>query len=796
MARKVKVVDDPHEAAETAFEGGLPTSFTGKRACPECDGGNARGLLAPPPEIGKEWLHLTGNERHDWKNNRLRDGRLSKNDMFGVDMPHPEDPSHHAPGGWFDTQHHSYALGSHGDKEQLVHHKAPMLPKEEVQEMLQYIEDSEAAGQFLDPEMNMKMGIGHPEHGLDPETFTHPTVSDYGRYKTAQDQVKYDKLGTEEHPHLGEMLRFMKTNPLRLEQHANQRHDAFRDHHSHLYDAMTGDEKVGKTPCSICAGHGTVTGNRAAHYFGAHPGFESVKAVKTGTGQYYTVKGKEVEYETGSGVIDPNHPNHEADRADINDKLQFDSAPFGGAWNSDDPLGEVQHRPQSEFLCPHCTGLGRCFTCSGDGQIQVADPSMSEEERAKVHNDAARWGHAMSLQATNPAQPWTRPGELPFAGDSPSFLQTEPGAGQWGLRDQYQRVPPFALPQSPAGSPAAVETSPYFGQPDKPIGRMRTSRELPPIQPYSAGEEMSFHERIRQGGYPAQESDTRQAWWPEGVPGGAREDDVLRLPGQSAGLRLPGQQETPPSTVGQIIEFPDQFDDMAHHDPNDPRGFRLTPDGKTPFEQHGMRAWDSYDDRGAIKGRFKPPAPDAKFGSGMSWSAKGGFDPTSIEQEYKDRKALIEHQFAGGGLSLPGEGKTDALRELAAEKEKDLHMGKLRRAKMVRHHAYRSPNSLWQNPPRDVLLAALSLRGEGMGTPDNAHLDNLHQLRGMPEPHDSIAAEMALFHAIRSVHPEWVPPEGVQSLMPREDYISLVNKSEPMQMAFALLKAYSFAASR
>ena len=258
--------------------------------------------------------------------------------------------------------------------------------------------------------------------------------------------------------------------------------------------------------------------------------------------------------------------------------------------------------------------------------------------------------------------------------------------------------------------------------------------------------------------------------------------------------------DTPPATQGQIIQFPSQFESMKHYSPHDLRGFRLNPEGMTPFEQHGMRAWDEYDARGAIEGIFKPPTHAKSFGSGLSWHPLEGFGAMHIEPEYKKRKAMLEAEFAerekAGKLSLPGESLKDKLQELAALREKDLSDGRLKQAKMVRHAAYARPNSLWQNPPRNMLLAALSLRGGGRGTPNNEHLDKLHQSQGMPDARESVAAELALFRAIRAVHPDWEPPEGVETLMPHEDYMGLMGKGEPMRIAFMLLKAYSLGARR
>ena len=850
MARKIKVIDDPTAAADIAREGELPQVFAGKADCPECRHksgvGPREGLKAPPPGT-HDWPHLAANPMHHWSNRRK--GRLSSDDLFGVNIPHPEDPEHHEPGGWFDTQQ-EHLLREPGDEEgEYRRYKAPVMDKDTVLRLLAYAgpELSKVAdtGVFDDPEMNKILGVGHPDTGLDEGM--PPTLADWRmpfrvgqKIKPAMGNVKPRSgeprmrqmrgklvrvgqspqvdvntrvLGSTQYPETGKMLVDMLDGPLYHEKIAKMRHDKMRDAHPHLYDAIMGGHKEGKTPCSLCAGHGTVDGNRAGVYFAAH-GYGSLKThadERQGLKQDEEWQGDEDPSKRAVRqyiTVNNEATNAESDRNDINEKLSMDSAPFGGEWKTDDPFGEMLAFKDNEYLCPHCTGMGRCQTCSGEGEVHIANRELSEDDRAELHALAPRYKHAHDLMLDAPKMPWTWPwetkGEEPKAMES--LLQTEPGPGQWEPRGGYIR------PQEQREQRVAVRDP----TPPPPTGQQPPQPTLGPMtrvtsQATQTPAQVPWQQYIEQGRYPAQ------------IPlAGSKNAPIAELkfgagpggyapsfgPGETFGdpkpIQMPGAAQTGPKP----IEMPTPPHIYTHHDPNDERGFTLSPKGETPFEEYGEHAWDAYygdqtggkltaAQRESAGGRVDlpkqfapPPSEEIQYGSGMSFRPGAGFDPSRIEDAHSQELAKYK---AANWENKPQE-KKRTWENIKHNREQDLEEGRKHSDQMLRHSAFRAPNVLWGNHPEHMVRAALGMRG-GENTPDNSDLNEIHQ-RGGKELGDSRVGELALMRAIRAVHPDWTPEPDIATLMPHEELVTLLNKGEPIDMAFILLKAYALETRR
>ena len=929
--KNVPIVTDPLEAHRVAQIGSMPLMPEGTKACPDCQNDKIRDYVKHPPHHTRSRVHVNHDPRKQSnpEHRRLPDGRMTKDDLFGVDIPHPDDEEHNSEGGWFHVGSYDNTWSDDGS----TVHNAPGMSEAQVRHYLEYLfEDAPSKGEFYDTDLNKELGIGHPSTGLiahdgsyPPLTWFHPREdSSWGaawgpRHKANVVSVKDSKgktkradpvpklneegeqivdpvtgqtlmsrgraerrktgkgmrvggLGTEAFPDLGHSLKFYKNHVLNHKKDAEQREQDYALYHPELHTALSNGMRVGQTPCTLCLGHGTTTGNNLLSYLGGDrkmPRYGSVAS-------HADINEGQMMGATGS--VNESHEDHEGERATINHELIEHSGPFGQAgWSTpEDPLGDLVDNPHGEYLCLRCAGTGVCSTCGGDKMIDTIKPNQTAEEYAQAQNQASKYKHGHSLARHGgkygevSGQPWLRPGKVPVIGgsgsaydrvaeikrreramqtyntlmqrysngeipeppeypefgplpegpemqDTPSFLQTEPEPGQFGLREQFVKPP---QPQQPLvgvrhGHPKRPESGSGTGfAAGSHPGTMAASLPLKPETQYSPGDRMSFAQLVASGMYPegpgavggeqiTHPSDPLGTMnWVKVVDpktGGETSQletsgGVLNLPGgleHWAGAGAPtfdtaAAHGVPDAQSREIIPIPmlpsqdpqpapppveeePEIDYYHQYDSNDKRGFTLDENFKTPFEQSDMHAykWEGV----GFPTRFQYPKT-VKVG----WDAATGLYPEDIDDWWDD--ALI--RLANGAESGMSNKEVDEERvkiwhEVASHEK----AAKKAEKKFFDAQIYRYPNDMWADPGERFLHAALN---------GHADLAELYEKSGSTDIRASPIAERALYRTIKNIHPDWEPSEETETLIPREE---LMGKGEPLDHAWSILKSYA-----
>ena len=841
---RVRIVDDEREAANIAHLGSDPEPFSGKGECEACLNGKRVGIHAPPLDSSHiNMRHLSDHHEHNlWLNTpRMSHGRMTVNDHLGFQVPHPLNHAHltedgsSRTGGFFNTQGH---LGYKKN------YPTPNIDLETAKRLIRYLEmDAPEAGAFNNGEMNKILGLGHPETGLNSlqnvitGEWTHAPVpfgdlqrgeafhwQNIGMTKDARGKLIPDP----DHPSpaIGQWLDWaVNRGPVRLHNLAQERLHKFSQH-DHL-QSVVGGVREGKTPCFFCAGHGTVEGFRVLDYLSSFPDWDSVTNEEVQAGVGDTWEGVRM-----TGRVNRQHPDFDQHHGEINQYLSAHTAPFGGQWSTNDPFSELQAQKTRTYLCPECTGLGICTPCGGEGEIPIADASMSDEDAQQFHESWPRWKQATNIAFDSPAQPWMRPWETSSGESMPSFFQTEPGEGQFKLRTDYTDAPPYVAP--PSGLPGGI---------------------VPIVRPQPG------HMTARQKEAAAKrEEERREARAKRSKVGVGNRDWLAELREKTPGLGLPAQPTmtaplsagggpvmgAPPiaqgpqfdeagkmvgvvGSTGQEARFDDdeELDEgelFASHSPDDHRKFTLVGN-RTPFEIHGGQAWDEWKDRKFIPNDFHYPKETGSFGGGMAFrideAGRGFIDETDTEQKWREaheanKKNWESRREAGGGVSMisPDE-KTekDFADEINAKYQRDLNNSHKKIMQQLTSRIYRSPNAIWRDRSFRDLQAALKhspLKGVRTigGKLDNSHLLRDFEKRGGGEGKyvttgededgkptkewkhakgdidnadhvmNSGLAEMALFRMIRTIHPDWLPNNHDDLVMQHQDYMDMATAKQ------------------
>ena len=826
-AKKKTVVRDPRRAADIALEGiereASPSAYTARSECRECENGKHDGL--------KELHHPTAiNYEHvPHQSERLQGGRLTEQDALGVNVPHPHDAQHLDEGGLFDTRHPNKHVFRPGD----------MMSPDDYDSLDEYHDHSEDSGEWGDEHMNTYLGIGEPETGMMKDGTPVPyevglnhLLSIRGRERRGVDDT-----------HLGQRYLWLKDNPKRMGAQSRLVHDTLQRQHPDLLQSME-DNRVGKTPCALCAGHGVVTGHRLLNNY-AHRA-DSIAPTQSKEEMEelgYRAAGRPT-FLRGTGVIDHEHRSHDMERRTINDELHENSAPWGGQWRSEDPLGEISNDPNADHLCVRCSGLGVCSTCSGEGSVVHGTPDMTAEEADQFNDRAREWMRAHSLAQAAPGQPFVRPdvrsaatvagktgvvqsghGVPPAPGRAeredrpdfpmgmtgvqvaPSFLQTEPGPGQFSLREQF-RGPQYSADEQRARTIQRLRAMRRQRSPWKGFTVRSPEPFRPPYVPKEAvgpDWEMRPMSQERQG-------QLRRR----------RDVDAAREGAKFTGLSPSMFDPSPPPgveipiTESQGVEVPQRPPEMPEMPERggrgralfrpfgeDARGFALgsletTPSSitgeggvtvpmthtATPFEHPGGEAlWQEFISSepggGAmIPPRYKPPTRATKLGQGLWWS--------DIDEHF--RQVGMARNQAGSTLD---DWKKAGVEDLV---QQDIEAGRRKQAKMFQANVYKQPNLVWHKRRRRDMDSALAQHPE---------LEDLFRRAAASDPskiedpgNNSYLAELALYRAIRKVHPDWEPSDGsVRHLQERdmtppyqfgvpEDEIA---RSAPLDCAWMLL---------
>jgi len=886
--KDVPMITDPLEAHEIAQRGSMPLMPEGTKGCPECQNARVRDYVKHPPHFTRSRVHVNHNpsKESNPQHRRLPDGRMTKDDLFGVDVPHPDDEEHNSEGGWF----HVGSFGNTWGDDGKTTHSAPGMTEAQVRRYLEYLfEDAPGKGAFYDTDLNKELGIGHPSTGLmahdgshPPLTWFHPredsswgakwspqhqnvtkTVKDVkgktkrvgvvplldpegnqiidpetgkpmmGKGRAERQKVgkgaRKGGLGTETFPDLGRALRFYKNHVLNHKQDAVQREQDYALYHPELHTALSNGLRVGQTPCTLCLGHGTTTGNNLLSYLGGDAKMQRYGSVNS----HADIADGQMLGATGS--VDEAHENHEGERSTINHELMEHSGPFGQAgWSTpEDPLSDLMDNPHAEYLCLRCAGTGVCSTCGGDKTIDTIKPNQDAEEYAQTQRQASKYKHAHSLARHGQpfgavsGQPWLRPGKVPVIGgggamqDTPSFLQTEPGEGQFGLREQFVK-PPQPQRQTVGvrhGHPKQYKPELGSGTGFAPAthpGTMAASLPLKPETPYGPADKMSFAQLIGSGLYPegatgVGNEDVTHPTDPLGTMNWVKVVDpetgeetsrletsggVLNLPGglehwagrgaptfdtaathgvpsAQTPIPLPVQSEVPvPSQIPppQPVEQEPEIDYYHQYESNDKRGFTLDENFKTPFEQSDMHAskWEGTD----IPTHYQYPKKDL-----IGWDSATGLDPEQVHAGWEESLGRLDRgaEYLGMDKDQVNEEKTKIWQEMMS------HYRSAERAeqKFVRSQIYRRPNDVWSDPGERFMDAALK---------GHQDLAELYEKSGSEDILTSPIAERALYRTIKSIHPDWEPSEDVETLTPREE---LVGKGEPIDVAWSILKSYA-----
>lgn len=835
---RVRIVDDEREAANIARLGGDPEPFSGKATCEACLNGKRVGLHAPPLDSShKNMRHLSHHHEHNlWLNTpRMSDGRMTANDHLGFQVPHPLNHAHltedgsSRTGGFFNTQGHL------GYKKNFP---TPNIDLETAKRLVQYLEvDAPAAGAFNLGELNKHLGIGHPETGLNSVQnlitgeWSHKPVP-FGDLQFGE-QLHWQNIGMKKReramsnkvdwipdpdhpvPAVGQWLDWASNRgPVRLHNHALERAHKFAQH-DHL-QSVVGGVRDGKTPCFFCAGHGTVEGFRVLDYLSSFPDWDSVRSEEQPADEWGQ-EGTRL-----SAKVDRQHPEFDQHHDEINQYLTSHCSPFGGQWSTNDPFSELQARKNGHYLCPECTGLGICAPCGGEGELPVANASMSDEDAEQFHNSWPRWKQATNIAFDSPAQPWMQPGVSASGTPLPSFFQTEPGEGQFKLRTDYTEAPPYIAP--PSGLPGGIVpiVRPEMGhltarQREAATNREKKRREAAKkrTSQVAVGNRdwlADLRTKTPGLGSPAQTQmvapgSSKNVMVAPKVPQGPQFDDAGKLVGITG-------------STGQTVSIDDDTDLIdegemySAHAPNDKRNFILT-NNKTPFETHGGQAWNEWSDRKFVPNQFQFPKETNSFGAGMGFrideQGRGYIDDAAANQKWQEAHAANKKDWesrraAGGGtvmIAPDDPTEQDMIDKINKDKQKDLNASHRKMMQQLTSRIYRSPNTIWGKRSFRDLQAALQhspLKGtRAIGAKlDNSHLLSDFEKRGGGEgarvdgkwkhakgdinsqDHvmNSGLAEMALFRMIRTIHPEWLPNNHDDLVMPHEDYMGMATAKQ------------------
>ena len=839
VAKKKVIVRDPRRAADIALEGmgqgtsprDFPMAHTARGECPECEDGRRQGLKGLHHPTAIDYEHVPHQSE------RLQDGRLAEQDALGINVPHPHDEQHLDEGGLFDTRHPNKHVFRAGDA---------MTP-DDYDSLDEYHDHSEDSGEWGDEHMNTYLGIGEPETGMMGDGTPVPYEVGLGHLLSVRGR---EQRGVDD-AHLGQRYLWLKDNPKRMQAQSQLVHDTLQQQHPDLLQSME-DNRVGKTPCALCAGHGVVTGHRLLNHYAHRADSITPQQSKEEMGELgYRAAGRPT-FLRDTGTIDHEHPSHDMDRGTINDELHENSAPWGGQWRSEDPLGEIDNDPNADHLCVRCSGLGVCSTCSGEGSVVHGTPDMTTEEADQFNDQARAWMRAHSLVQTAPGQPFMRPDVRPAAtvagktgvvqGSSglpqfpslvpgrvereaqpdfpmgmtgvqvaPSFLQTERGPDQFSLREQ------FSGPQYSADEQRA-----------RTIQRLRAARrQRPPWQGFTALSPKPFRppevpkEAVGPDWDMQPMSQERQEQLRQ-----RRDVDTARRGAEFTGLS-PSMFEPPPppgvtlpTTEPQGVTVPEQPPEIpplperggrgrALFRPfrEDTRGFALGPlettpgsitgEGgvtvptthtATPFEHPGGEAlWQDFissEPGGSpmIPPRYKPPTEPTKLGQGLWW----------LDMDEHFHQVGMARKQAGSTLD---EWKKAGVEDLV---QQDIEAGRRKQAKMFQANVYKHPNLVWHKRRRRDMDSALAQHPE---------LEDLFRRAAASDPskiddpgNNSYLAELALYRAIKKVHPDWEPSDGsVRHLQERdmlptyqfsvpEDERDEVIRSAPLDCAWMLLR--------
>ena len=818
------MVEVTRKDKDLAATGGDPKLFTGTRECEVCKNGKAGGMRAPPPSHAVQTFSHThrGNELNHWLSSRLPKGRMTHHDVLGYRIPHPDREEHHEPGGFFSP------IG-HTDHPEQWTHGNHFLDLDKVRELWNYITeevpntaDENGAMHFPNAEFNKILGIGDPMTGMTPhygdsldlENFgLKPPVVEAGKHWNNRDgRILFENFSSNDYPNIGKWLRHQAGSAaLRLHNTARHNLDMY-NRHKHLKSVGEG-VREGKTPCRLCAGHGTVTGHQVLNYFSHFDDYESIKPSKSDTNIPIRIgsgdNAEDTYEQADSGKIDEQHASHDMDRAEINQKLSTDSAPFGGQWMTNDPLGEISARLDAHYLCPDCTGLGVCHFCGGDGDIPIAEPSLSDEEAQLFNENWPRYKHAHNVAFTTPAQPFMRPGVSASGKPLPSFFQTEPGPGQYQLRSDYTDAPPYVAPPSGLSRGIVPVVRPQRGQ--------MTARQK------EAAEEREKKRREARAKRSQVAVDGEPKWLQElrSAPGmsmvGVRPPPTLAGAGGAPTLAPQKEQLAEEQMFGRTGVLDEAFRDEGnvsaqfdeHFNENDKRGFSLV-NNETPFERN-MEAWDHWTERGAVRPRFLPSTASAKFGTGTGYK-QGRLNLASHNEAYKQAKQDVnakwnkidqQREVTDPAPTLadpdapPPATRESELQAIEDARDKDWKNSKKKAFKDFQHTVWRMPNKVWQR--REVSALRRALEHEPIAA--NRELLDTFQRAGKDifnddDVENSPAAEQALFNMIRSIHPDWQPDEHEDLLNDHDFYMSRapmpikLSDSALMRDALALLKFY------
>ena len=323
-------------------------------------------------------------------------------------------------------------------------------------------------------------------------------------------------LGSDAEPEIGFHLRFMR-DVLLHEKEAKERKANWMEfggaNEPDLGEKLAGGLRVGRTPCSLCAGHGTIQGDELLNYLAGSKNNPRYSALDPNT-----VEDEEGRVVTNTAYVNEGHADYAADAPLINDELMQNSRPFNQAgWDEDsDPLMQLKKNKSDEYVCIRCAGHGVCSTCpddssgdmvGGSGNIPKVDSSgksvdaMTSDERAEFYRNHALFAHAHRLALATPNDPrFLQSWDDERGIGRPPYFQTE-GPDQWRPNSVYVKPPRPSQPNVPQQMPASAGTG---IAPAGPVGTMRATGELPPaaLTAYGKPTQRSFRELVESGLYP------------------------------------------------------------------------------------------------------------------------------------------------------------------------------------------------------------------------------------------------------------------------------------------------------
>ena len=477
------------------------------------------------PELGHEFFNMENKEswRASGLKNKHKTQPMSRDEMeellhyLGV---HPGDPEELAERFGrrsaleeeeFGNEELNHILGLEGSKEfEAQGGRPPTTQIWSNKKLTAFHPSKEAMADRAQRDMDKDRDVQHGKFKWGP---WHGTVKDKEGNIITREGRRKGGLGSEADPDIGLHLEFMM-NMLKHEQEAKERKEKWMaygggggnpdlgktlegGHDTDLDGNPTPPHREGKTPCALCAGHGTVDGHKILSFFGAHEEYNSITPFNQTREVWEDGDYKDV-VDRASGVVDENHSDHESEKDDINEQLTQLSRPFHWPdWAGDEPLSRIAARPSEEYVCPRCTGLGTCVSCAGKSILPVPEGAaqMSQGDHDDFYKNYANFAHAMSVGVNDSRDPrflqsWINPltGE-----EMPSYFKIEPGPDQWTPRGEYvktqddrDKARQVAVQSARAGRQANRQPWGGFGYGSDTIEPFRT--EIP--------EGISAHERM------------------------------------------------------------------------------------------------------------------------------------------------------------------------------------------------------------------------------------------------------------------------------------------------------------